>query len=157
MIFPKDENSRHFSYVHYSRKMNNGELHDMKWLVYSKHIDAVLCFCCKIFKSINCKSSFAHDGFINWRHISERLAEHETSDEHIINMNTWNELRARIDKDETIDKEIQHQIKEEKERIRQVLFRIIVVVKFLAKHSLAFRGTNEKLYSDQSGNLLVLR
>jgi hypothetical protein len=67
-------------------------------------------------------------------------------------MNTWNEPRARIDKDETIDREIQQQINTEKEHIRQVLFRIIVVVKFLAKHSLAFRVTNEKLYSDQSGN-----
>jgi hypothetical protein len=94
--------------------MNNGGLHDRKWLVYSKHIDIVFCFCCKIFKSINCESSFAHDGFRNWRHISERLAEHETSAEHITNMNTWNELRARIDKDETIDREIQQQIKKEK-------------------------------------------
>jgi hypothetical protein len=94
--------------------MNNGELRDKKWLVYSKHIDTIFCFCCKIFKSINCKSSFAHDGFRNWRHISERLAEHETSAEHITNMNTWNELRARIDKDETIDREIQQQIKKEK-------------------------------------------
>jgi hypothetical protein len=66
-------------------------------------------------------------------------------------MNTWNEVRARIDKDETIDREIQQQIKE-KERISQVLFRIIAVVKFLTKSSLTFRGTNEKLYSDQSGN-----
>jgi hypothetical protein len=94
--------------------MNNGELRDMKWLVYLKHIDIVFCFCCKIFKYINYKSSFAHDGFRNWRHISERLAEHETSAEHITNMNTWNELRARIDKDETIDREIQQQIKKEK-------------------------------------------
>jgi hypothetical protein len=66
-------------------------------------------------------------------------------------MITWNEVRARIDKDETIDREIQQQIKE-KERISQVLFRIIAVVKFLTKSSLTFRGTNEKLYSDQSGN-----
>jgi hypothetical protein len=49
-------------------------------------------------------------------------------------------------------REIQQQIKKEKECIRQVLFRIIIVVKFLAIHSLAFRGTNEGLYSDQSGN-----
>jgi hypothetical protein len=38
-------------------------------------------------------------------HISKRLAEHETSVEHITNMNTWNELRAEIDKDEIIDRD----------------------------------------------------
>jgi hypothetical protein len=86
--------------------MSNRELHDRKWLVYSKHIDKVFCFCCKIFKPINCKSSFAHDGFGNWRHINERLAKHKTSVEHITNLNTWNELGARIDKDETINIEI---------------------------------------------------
>jgi hypothetical protein len=55
---------------------------------------------------MNCKSSFSHDGFRNWRHISERQVEHETSAEHITNRSTWNELRARIDNDETIDREI---------------------------------------------------
>jgi hypothetical protein len=153
--FPLDTNGRHFSYTHYSRKMSNGEVYDRKWLVYSKHVDKVFWVSCKLFNTENFKSSLGHEGFRDWTHINERLKEHEAIIQHITSMNSWNELRVRLDKHETIDKNIQQQITKEKERIRQVLQRIIVVVKFLGKRNLAFRGLSEQLYNDQNGNFLA--
>ncbi len=69
----------------------------------------------------------------------------KTSNDHIVNMTTWIDLQNRLKKNETIDKHIQEKINQEKEHWKNLLQRIIAVVKYLAKHNLAFRGKSEDL------------
>ena len=49
--YPSDKNGRHFSEVHYKRKLPNGEYLDRSWLVYSMSNDRVYCFACKLFQN----------------------------------------------------------------------------------------------------------
>ena len=106
---PKDKFSRRFSTLFYTRIISNGEECDRDWLVYSKELDKVFCFSCKVFTNGDRKGMLANDGFNNWSHLGERLREHEKSAYHVMNMTSWYELRNRLQKDQTIDKVAQRQ------------------------------------------------
>ena len=60
--FPKDENNRHFSTIHYIRKLPNGEKYDRRWLVYSNDLYKVYCFCCKLFDSKPSTGQLVNEG-----------------------------------------------------------------------------------------------
>jgi hypothetical protein len=102
------------------------------------------------------KSQLANEGFNDWSHVNTRLNDHETSADHITNMVTWYDMRLRFDSNQTIDNVAQRELEKEKEHWKKVLLKIIMIVKFLTKHNLAFRGTNCKLYQDSNGNFLGL-
>ena len=119
-------------------------------------MDSVFCFCCKLFSSETYTSQLGNKGTNDWRNLSGNLKRHETSSEHICNMNTWMDLRTRLLKSKTIDKSIQEEINKEKDRWINVLQRIIAIIKTLGKNNLAFRGTKEKVYQENNGNFLSL-
>uniref|UniRef100_A0ACD5Z457 Uncharacterized protein n=1 Tax=Avena sativa TaxID=4498 RepID=A0ACD5Z457_AVESA len=136
--------------------MSNREEYDRDWLVYSKKVDRVYCFGCKLFTKGQQKGQLAKEGCNDWTHINNRLKNYETSVDHVLNMTNWYELRSRLEKHQTIVKAAQRQLEKEKDHWRKVLFRIVCIVKFLVKHNLAFRGSNSKLYEDSNGNFLGL-
>ena len=92
----------------------------------------------------------------NWNNLGTNLRSHGTSNEHLVNMNAWFDLELRLSKNRTIDRDVQEKINREKKYWRNVLKRIIVVVKALAKNSLAFHGHNEKIYQENNENFLCL-
>ncbi|KAL7594851.1 hypothetical protein Lser_V15G31189 [Lactuca serriola] len=154
MYGPYDKFGRRFSAALYTRTLSNLEKCDREWLVYSKELDRVFCFCCKVFRKEISKGKLDGEGYADWHHVTTRVKEHEISLDHLTNRNKWFDMRKRLNLNETIDKVQHEQFKKERDYWKQVLLRIIAVVKFLAKHNLAFRGSNEKLYKKGNGNFM---
>ncbi|GJV22738.1 zinc finger MYM-type protein 1-like protein [Tanacetum coccineum] len=102
------------------------------------------------------KGSLVNEGFADWTYLSTRIKEHEVGLEHIINMANWFDMRRRVKKNEAIDNVVHEQFEKERYHWMKVHLRIILIVKFLANHNLAFRGTTEKLHVDSNGNFLGL-
>ena len=96
-------------------------------------MDKVFCFCCKLFNVASSKSKLVSEDSNDWRNISVKLKKHETSSEHIANMSAWIDLETRLMKNTTIDKDIQERINKDKEHWKEVLKRIIAIIKLLVK------------------------
>ena len=86
--------------------------------MYSKDTDQVFCFCCNLFESKH-TGQLCNKGTQDWINISSKIRNHETTREHITNMNTWLDLEMRLSKNKTIDKNIQEQINKEKDHCKR--------------------------------------
>ncbi|KAI5401942.1 hypothetical protein KIW84_066416 [Lathyrus oleraceus] len=85
---PRDSLNRCFTTNLYTRALANGEVCDRDWLVYSKELDRVFCFCCKVFKNGIVRGQLANGGYSDWVHVGERIKEHELGMEHVKNITT---------------------------------------------------------------------
>ena len=50
--------------------------------MYSKDADQVFCFCCKLFESKR-TGQLCNEGTRNWKNISSKIRNHETTREHV--------------------------------------------------------------------------
>ncbi|XP_060871404.1 uncharacterized protein LOC132945652 [Metopolophium dirhodum] len=148
--YPLDNNKRHFSNFHYTRKLSNGETQHRRWLVYSQSQDKIYCFPCTVFS--NLQTQMIREGCCDWKHLSTILQRHEKSKEHMVCMIKWVEFDKRIKLGKTIDQENEKRIRESQKHWYNLFEKLINVINFLASHNLSFRGHRESMKLDDSNN-----
>lgn len=151
--FPKNEEGRSFSNSYFKRRLQNGEEVTRNWLLYSKKLNSIYCYSCKIFGNLNIPFT-SIDGYSDWRHISQALSKHEISLNHMQNMKKWMELKLSLSKKTTIDEKVLKLYEMEQKHWYSVIERLIAIIQFLASSSLSLRGTSSNLYTSNNGNFL---
>jgi hypothetical protein len=132
------------------QKKHNGEVIQREWLLYSPTTGCIFCFACRLFSQT--KTLFSHSGFNDWRH-AHRISEHECSSEHrqaVLTLLASSNNSERNHINSLLDK----QVETEQKYWRDVLQRVVAVIKFLSTRGLPFRGDNERLGSVHNGNYL---
>lgn len=110
------------------------------WLVYSGMGDSVFCYYCKLCNET--KLSLFKEGYHDWKNIAETLKQHERSPHHETSFLKWKELEIRINNSKTIGNINGKIIKTEIQHWRQVIERIISLIRVLGNQNLALRGTH---------------
>lgn len=152
--YPKDSIGRSFNKIHFHRKIANGETLYRSWLVYSTKVDRLFCFCCKIFSSE--EFGLAKDGTNDWGHMTMILKRHEQSTEHFCCYGKWIELKKRLSCNQAVDCLTKKLYLSEVEHWDEVLKRIISIILMLASENIPFRGTSDKLFTENNGNFFKI-
>ncbi|KAG5898296.1 hypothetical protein JTB14_008639 [Gonioctena quinquepunctata] len=133
--------------------MKNNEVEERNWLVYSESKGSVFCGPCLAFGSIENRTQFDEQGFNDWKNSEIRVALHENSLNH---KSCILALRARGMIHGNIQSSLTAQLNEEISYWKNILKRVVAVIKGLASRGLAFRGSNEKFGDQHSGNYIML-
>ncbi|XP_055307958.1 zinc finger MYM-type protein 1-like, partial [Sitodiplosis mosellana] len=145
-------NGRTFSSNYYSKTLTNNERVKREWLIYSRQLDSVHCFCCLLFNSNAQLNPFnASQGFSDWRHLSQAIQRHETSASHLDNFCIWKEQFNRLSNNTTIECQLEKSLLDRKKQLKQVFERFVAMTMFLARQNIAFAGTD-----NTSGNFYEL-
>lgn len=132
------------------RTQINGEQRFRDWLVFSKTNKTLYCLPCYFFGKS--KSSLASEqGYGDWKNASNAIGDHEKSREHNHAIAC---LVSRSNPSCRIDSNFIKDFQSENQYWKNVLRRVVSVIKYLARRGLSFRGSDTKLGSSANGNFL---
>ncbi|KAL4127199.1 hypothetical protein QTP88_011396 [Uroleucon formosanum] len=149
-IFYEPGKFRSLNKNNFKRKLKNGEEYDRKYLIYSPSKKSLFCMPCRLFGG---KSSLAkEDGCNDWKNINQILSSHENSkDHHICQKAMLDRSRGNARVDNTLCSQIDTEI----QYWKNVLKRVLAVIKKLSSRGLAFRGHDERFGSSHNGNYMM--
>ena len=144
-------NNRSCTTQMFQRVLLNGESIARSWLCYSPVADRVFCFQRKLLNVG--QGAMASDGFNDWPHATRCLNVHEKSTLHC---NAVIEVTRLMMGHGRIDQQLIEQVYYLTKYWKDVLRRVVSVIKFLGERGLAIRGDNEIIGSPKNGNFLGL-
>lgn len=139
---------------YFFRKLNNNDIIQRDWLIFSESTGKFFCYICILFKSDmpgnpNVPNQF-HTGFNDWKNAYSRISSHEMSKDHFAAISAL----VNYQKTRQIDKTFDTVKEKESAYWTRVLRRVVEVIKFLTERGLAFRGDNETHGDPSNGNFL---
>lgn len=144
-----DGATRRCTSAFFQRKLANNEIINRDYLVYSESQGTLFCAPCTLFGGTS--DLAGPRGFSNWKH-PELIATHENSSRHrdcVLSLKNRSSILTRI------DGKLFSQLENEVQYWRNVLQRVVAVVKKLSSRGLPFRGNDEILGSVHNGNFLM--
>lgn len=122
-----------------------------KWLTYSIENNLMYCFICLAFSKD--KTSSFINGTMDRRHIHQRIEEHEKSKLHSQSTSAYMQFAS----NQSIEECVGNHVTKRKEKVlrrRQILERIVDVVKLIGKRGLSYRGSkHEAAYTLSNENV----
>nr|XP_047141435.1 zinc finger MYM-type protein 1-like [Hydra vulgaris] len=127
----------------------NGEKINRTFLIYSESKGSIFCAPCYLFGGT---TSFATVGFSDWKKGEEKIKRHESSQHHklcVMNMKERKEVLNRV------DQKLKYQVETEINYWKNVLTRVVAVVKSLSSRGMSFRGDDDRFGSVHNGNFMM--
>lgn len=150
--FNSTGNKPPFSISHLDRQLANGKIDKRDWVIYSPSLGVVFCFPCRLFGNVQQNvETFRTKGFKDFHNFQRSFKSHEISKVHLENCLAYSTRQKGV---ETVDAAQLKQHQLEMQYWREVLQRVVSVIKLLASRGLAFRGSDELFGSPSNGNFL---
>jgi len=140
------------SKLFYKTKLN-GEVVQRAWVFYSRSLGKIFCIYCKLFGQNLSNLLFTEYGFNDWKH-THLVENHEKSTSHYAAAQIYAQKLAQDD--DSLKAQLSKQIQAETNYWREILKRLLSVIRFLSSRGLPFRGSNQTIGSSTNGNYLGL-